>query len=223
MIRKDFPWINVFFKCYFSWLSLRVCYRLKIQMCMSVQAGHMQLPENLGIIKWYYFKTLSILLHLLRKARWWKLHPESSALLLSVIMLHGLGKTLSTREVPAVLLLMAHGFHHTNSELRESACNKDCQAALRLPRGMGAQRSGVSFTPTKPWVCQLKSILLIFWANTLAVLPFKRWKTNLSYQPAVLIFLNSAGVLKFAVICWNIPCYKALHTVDSATTFFEEI
>lgn len=72
-------------------------------------------------------------------------------------------------------------------------------------------------------VCQLKSIPLTFWEHTLAVLPFKRWKTNLSYQPAVLTFLNSVSALKFDVICWNILCYKTLHVVNFVTVFLEEI
>lgn len=114
MIPKDFSWINAFFKCYFSCLPLWVCYRLKIQTCMSVQAGHMQSPENLWIIKWCYFKILYILLRLLRKVRWRKSHPESSALLLSVIVLHGLGNILITRKAPGFLPRMAHGFHHTD-------------------------------------------------------------------------------------------------------------
>lgn len=114
-------------------------------------------------------------------------------------------------------------FTTQTSGLWESACNKDCQAAARPPRGKEAQRSGVSFTPTKPGVCQLKRILLTFWENTRAVLPCKRWKTNLSYQPALLIFPNGVSVLKFAVICWNILCHKTLHVVNFVTIFSEKI
>lgn len=40
--------------------------------------------------------------------------PETSALLLSVIILHGLGKILITRKAMGVLPVLIQGFHHTD-------------------------------------------------------------------------------------------------------------
>lgn len=83
-------------------------------MGVSVQAGHMQSPENLRVIKSYSFQMLHILLHLLMKVRPQKLCPEPLSLLLSVIMLHGLGKMLSTREGARSFATHHYSFHATN-------------------------------------------------------------------------------------------------------------
>lgn len=57
------------------------------------------------------FKILYGLLHLLRKVRRRESHPESSALLLSVIILHGLGKILISGKAMGVLPMLIEGFH----------------------------------------------------------------------------------------------------------------
>lgn len=135
-----------FSKCYFSSLPLWACCRLKIQMSASVQAGHMQLSENSRIIKWYYCKIL----HLLRKVRWQKtfLRLQPSFCLLSYYM--AWVKSWSQGRQWEFCQCSFKAFTTQISGFWESAWNKACQAAVRLPHGKEAQRSGVSFTSTKP-------------------------------------------------------------------------
>ena len=166
----------------------------------------MQSPENLRIIKWCYFKILYVLLHLLRKVRWRKWQPESSALLLSAIMLHSLGKILLHKEGAGSFAAGRSRLSPDNP--RGSETQPAPQTARRqwgFPTAMELRGAVFPFTPTNPWICQLTSVfvLLTFWESALALLPFYRWKTNLSCRPAILIFLKVYGVLKFTVICQN--------------------
>lgn len=149
MIPKDFSWINGFLNVIFPAFPSESVTDWKFK-CILVPAGNMQLPENLRIIKRYYFKILCILLHLLRKVRWRKSHPEYSALLLSVIMLRSLAKSWSQGKCQEFCNWSLTAFTTQTLGLWDSACDKDCPAAVRRPHGKGAQRSGVSFTSTKP-------------------------------------------------------------------------
>lgn len=105
------------------------------------------------------------------------------------------------------------------------ACDKDCQTAVRPAPWQRISKEWCSFTLTEAGPSpSAPNYPSTFWENTHALLPFKRWKTNLSYPPAVPISLNSVSVLNFYVMHWNIFCCKILHTVvNFATIFLEEI
>lgn len=225
MFPKYFPWINVFLNAIFPAFPSESVRDWKFKRVYHFGQGTCNLLKTWELLNYIIFKFF--IFYCTCYGKWddeyWTPSFQTSFCLLSYYMAWAKSQPQGKQQDFCRWLLTAFITHTLG--LWQPACDKDCQAAVRFPP-MAKNPKGMVFP--LPWqrpdlVFQLQTIPVTFWENTLAMLPFKRWKTNLSYQPAVPIFFNSASVLNFYVTCWNIFCCKTLHVVNFVTIFLEEI